>query len=314
MNGKILFEWLFWILLSVLMFTLGTGVPLLAPPVMLIAPAPVMLLAKRQGGREAALGVAFSTVLVFMLAGPVSAVMFFFSFGLLGLAFGAISDRAESGVDYVALAILASLTSKIILMSIFMKYAGVNPFAIPPEAADEIVGSVAATLSKGGLSPSQQAIDGYAASMVETVSLLMPSMLILFAAIDTFVTYGVVSRVVKIKNLADLPSFGEWRFPKNIFWALFAALIVDFASRAFPGQRFFAVISANLMEVLRGVFLIEGLSLFWYYMGRKKVNRLLMVGAAAFCVVFSPISYILSMVGIFDIWYDLRKRIRGKRT
>ncbi len=32
-----------------------------------------------------------------------------------------------------------------------------------------------------------------------------------------------------------------------------------------------------------------------------------------FGVLFSPVSYILSMVGIFDIWYDLRTRIRGKR-
>lgn len=92
-----------------------------------------------------------------------------------------------------------------------------------------------------------------------------------------------------------------------------AALITDLAAKALPDERIFLVLSANLMEVLRTVFMIQGLSLMWYFMSKHKVNKFAKVLLTAFGIVFSPVSYILSMVGIFDIWYDLRKRLRRKK-
>ena len=59
--------------------------------------------------------------------------------------------------------------------------------------------------------------------MVETVSLLMPSMIIFFSAIDTLATYGAASYIMKRPDgrAPALPGFGTWRFP-GIFWALVA--------------------------------------------------------------------------------------------
>lgn len=315
MRSKIIFEWIFWILLSVLMFTVGILVALAAPLVVLVAPAPFMLLFRRQGLKEALTGALLGSVIVYVISGPVPAFMYVFTFGLIGIAFGVISKKAKNGIDFILAALTASITVKVILMIVFTRITGVNPFAMTPETAVGVVNSISSALSGSGLSPSQTAIQGYASAMVETVSLLMPSMLILFSAVDTFATYAVVSFVLKklgSEKLVKLPPFGIWRFPKNIFWALLAALILDFASKSFPDNRVFVVISANLMEVLRGIFMVEGISLCWYYMTRRGIHRALKTVIAVFCLFFPPVSYILSMVGIFDIWYDLRNRIRRK--
>ena len=114
-------------------------------------------------------------------------------------------------------------------------------------------------------------------------------------------------------KLPALPPFVHWRFPKNIFWALLAALILDMASKAFPDDGLYRMLSLNLMEVLRGIFLVEGLSLLWYFMSAYKVNKALRVILTLFCAFFAPVSYVLSMIGIFDIWYDLRRRIKLRR-
>lgn len=315
MKSKIIFEWIFWVLLSVLMFSIGMGIALIAPAVVLIAPASFMVLEKRQGFREALLGVLFGAIIVFVMSGPVSAFMYAVAFGLLGVIFGIIEDKSENGIDYIAMAIMASIVAKIILMVTFTKFSGVNPFTMTPGAANELITTITDVLSKSGIQPSEEAIKSYSAAMIDTVSLLMPSMLILFSTIDTFATYGIVSLILKklgSRNLVVLPPFGEWRFPKNIFWALLVSVIMDFASKSLPDQRVFVVLSANLMEVLRAIFMIEGLSLCWYYMTSKGIHRAVKIGFSIFCVIFLPISYILSMVGIFDIWYDLRSRIRGK--
>lgn len=130
--------------------------------------------------------------------------------------------------------------------------------------------------------------------MVESIALLMPSMLILFSVLDTFVSYGIVRKA--LLRLGDdsfikLPPFGNWRCPKNILWALLASLIMDVASKAFPDQRLFTVLSINLMEVMRGVFMVEGLSLMWYFMTKRNTSKYIKIAAVSFCAVFLPHIY-----------------------
>ena len=71
--------------------------------------------------------------------------------------------------------------------------------------------------------------------------------------------------------------------------------------------------SLNLMEVLRALFLAEGLSLSWFFLRAFRVNTVIGAILLVLAVFFSPVSYMLSMIGIFDIWYDLRKRIKIRR-
>ena len=317
MKSKIIFEWLSWILLSIAMFSGGMFIALASPFIILIAPVPFMILEIRQGLRESLLGVVFGSVFVFMLFGSLPAFMYAVEFGILGVVFGYISGRIEKGIDFIILSVAASVTTKIILLLTFTSLSGVNPFSISPETAMGIVSSLADKLSSSGIGASDEIIKNYSMAMVETVSLLMPSMIIFFSAIDTFLTYLVVSYLIRRsggKSLAPLPKFETWRFPKNLFWALAAAVIMDIAGKAFPDERVYTVISANLMEVLRAIFMLEGLSLCWYYMSSRGISRAVKVVFSLFSFLFSPLSYILSMVGIFDIWYDLRTRIRGKKN
>ena len=317
MKSKIIFEWLSWILLSIVMFSGGMYIALASPFLILIAPVPFMILEIKQGFREALLGVLFGSVFVFMLFGSIPAFMYALEFGFLGVTFGYISGRTEKGIDFTLLSVIASITAKIILLVTFTNLSGMNPFTMSPETALEIVSSFASKLSSGGIGASDEIIKNYSLAMAETVSLLMPSMIIFFSAIDTFATYWAVSYMITRsggKPLPSLPKFETWRFPKNLFWALVAAVIMDLAGKAFPEERVYRVVSANLMEVLRAIFMLEGLSLCWYYMSSRRIARVLKLTFSLFGVLFSPVSYILSMVGIFDIWYDLRTRIRGKKN
>lgn len=317
MKGKIIFEWLFWTLLSLLLFTTGVAVSVLSPLMILAAPVPVMILTCRLGVGLGGFGALAGTAAVLLSLGPVSAVMFTCEFGLLGFAMGILIQKLKSGADYMFAAIAASLAVKVMLMVVFTRAVGYNPFLISADSAEEILGSLSGALSQGGVEFSKQSIKEYAELMVSTVTLMMPSMLILFAAADSLVSYALTKLYFKRVGgltLPSLPPFSFWRFPKNIFWALLATLVLDMAAKALPDQTVFKMLSVNMMEVLRGVFLVEGLSLLWYFMSSRHLNTVLKVVLIIVCTLFAPVSYILSMLGIFDIWYDLRRRIklRGK--
>ncbi len=122
--------------------------------------------------------------------------MYALEFGFLGVTFGYISGRTEKGIDFILLSVIASITAKIILLVTFTNLSGMNPFTMSPETALEIVSSFASKLSSGGIGASDEIIKNYSLAMAETVSLLMPSMIIFFSAIDTFATYWAVSYII----------------------------------------------------------------------------------------------------------------------
>ena len=316
-KGKVLLECFSWTAASVLMFAAGIQIAFLSPLTVLAAPVPFLLFACRVGIKASLPGALIGTFAVFFAMGEVAAFMYVCEFAVLGVAAGFLMLRAKSGADYFLAAVAASVAVKLFIIGAFQYAAGVNPFMITPEAAESFIASFSGTLSQGGVSVSPESVKSYALNMVNTVSMLMPAMIILFAACDTAAGY-LAARIYAKKDgsfhVPELPPFAEWRFPKNIFWALLAALVLDMASKAMPDDPLYKMLAMNMMEVLRGVFLIEGLSLAWYFMTAYRVNRAVKCFAVCFGLFFSPVSYVLSMVGVFDIWYDLRKRIklRGK--
>lgn len=299
--------------LSVFMFALGMANPFISPFVMMFAPLPFLILTRRLGLRAALLCAVGASALLLSLSGFIAAVMFAFVFCFVGVAFAFISEMVEGGVEYLTLGIGTSAAAKTALAVLFAKLRGVNPFFVSPDIAANIVGFFGRTAANSGFAISKAGLDAYVNSLVETASVLMPSMLILFSAADTFVTYKAASVILQRTGYGKMPAllpFGEWRLPKNILWALLVAVAADLASKFAPGNRIFTVVAVNLMEVLRVLLTLQGLSIVWYYMNLKRWGTLSKTAVCVLCMILSPVSYILSMVGVFDIWYDVRRRIR----
>ncbi len=316
MKSKLLAESFSLTAASVLMFALGTQAAILSPLVVLAAPIPFLLFTCRAGIKPAALGALAGTSAVFFLMGDAPALLYVCEFAALGIVMGVLMFRAKSGVDYFLASVAASAALKLFLVWAFTYATGVNPFLITPEAAESFAALFLDALGSGGVSVSPESVRDYAVQMADAVRMLMPSMIILFAAFDSAAGYLaslLYARRGGALRVPTLPPFANWRFPKNIFWALLAALILDMASKALPEEPIYKMLSMNLMEVLRGIFLVEGLALSWHFMTEYRVGRAVKCAAAAVGLLFAPASYVLSMVGVFDIWYDLRKRIKLRR-
>jgi uncharacterized protein YybS (DUF2232 family) len=315
-SKKALLEWVLWVSLSFGLFVSEIFVPMLSPVVLLFAPMPFMIVEYRLGTRLAMLGALVGTAAFAVTGDYPGSIMFCVMFAFTGMAFGSAAKVADSGADYALMAVTTSVLAKVFIMCIFTFSMGVNPFGITPESAANILKAVSSAAVKWKTAVLPEATMKEAvASVVETVHMLMPSMIILFGAMDSWACYALGGRIVTklgSKPFPALAPFAVWRVPKNIFWALLMALVLQFASKFMPDVRALTVISDNLMEVLRVVLTVDGLAVCWFFMTKRKIHKAIKFSFAVFCVIFSPISYILCMVGIFDIWYDLRKFARGK--
>lgn len=316
MKGNLFFEWFALTAAGIVLFAAGMSVPFLSSFIVFVAPVPLALLTRKFGARRGVLSALFGISLVYALMGPDYSFVYICEFCIIGIASGILLLRCEEGTDYFMYAAAVSVVSKLLLMGVFVLTSGVNPFFVSSDAAQALISSFSSVFSQNGVSFSEADVASYADALTRSITVMMPSMLILFSAADTLLCYAAAR--LYFRNSPDtaipqLPPFSSWRFPHNIFWALLAALVLDIAAKAFPNAALLKMFSLNLMEVLRALFLAEGLSLSWFFMRLFRVNTVLGVMLLVLAVFFSPVSYMLSMLGIFDIWYDLRKRIKIRR-
>lgn len=304
------------VFLSLLVFTAGIVFPIAAPLAVFTAPAFLMTLERRNGARVALLGVCFGTAVLLVAANGILSFTYLTTVGLLGVFFGHMAGRAKSGAEFMLASVTASVLVKVFLMAFFYVASGENLFYISPERAEQMAAGMAEFFSLSGLAAGDEAVRLYAKAIVDTVSMQMPSILILFSVCDTFISYFISWKIIKRfggGKIISLPPFGLWKFPRNVFLAFFVAIIADAIGRTSPSNQAFTMIAANILELLRWLLLLEGLALCWYYMTARGVGRPFKVAATVICAVWWPVSFIMYSLGFVDIWFDLRRHIRRKQ-
>lgn len=316
MKNKALFEPFLIVFLSLLVFTAGITYNAAAPLAVFTSPAFFMTLERRSGTRAALIGVCLGSAVLLAAAGGALSLTYMAAVGLLGVFFGHMAGRAKSGAEFMLASVTASVLVKVLLLTLVYVATGENLFYISPERAKLLAASMAKALSPGVLVPDEETVRAYTKIIVDTFSTQMPSMLILFSVCDTFISYLLSWKVVKRfggGKIVSLPPFSLWKFPRNVFLAFFVAIIADAIGRTSPSNQAFAMMAANILELLRWLFLLEGLALCWYYMTARGVGRPFKVAVAAFSVLWWPVSFIMSSLGFVDIWFDLRRHIRRKQ-
>jgi uncharacterized protein YybS (DUF2232 family) len=140
---------------------------------------------------------------------------------------------------------------------------------------------------------------------------LIPFYLIIFSTAYVFITYLVTKSILRKLgvDVKSLKAFREWKLPKLIVWlyliTLFSNLLVWFDS-----ESIWSTIFLNLLPLLTIVFLIQAFSLIFLVFYVKKWNKVLAVGCVLLAFI-TPITLLLVLLGIIDVLFPLRERIKN---
>ncbi len=302
--------------LAVVLFMASNTIPIVGIAFTFLCPAPLVVLGLRHSLKRAALGSVVATLIISIMLGVVGGVFFLFGFAVLGVGLGALGRKRDNAVEIVLYGILVSLASKLVLMVIVSRLTGVNPFSLDTKEFTAVLDRVMDLYSKTGLIPS-----GSLSSMRQQfeatfriIPQVFPALLTIAAAIDCLLSY-IVSRVILVRLgrgvLPPLPPFGEWRFPRNIFWALLASALLPFVGASFPWGSTLSRAGINLRLLVSLLFMIQGMSVAWALMEKTRFSGKLSRSLIIFVAILVPLlSYMLIIVGLVDIWWDLRSRLR----
>lgn len=227
-----------------------------------------------------------------------------FMFGLSGIVTGRLARAGFRGGDLLVVSwgaeFLGMLAGIVAIHALF----GENLLAPDPSALKNILAP------RGGT-----AISPDVAGAIDRVILLMPYAFIFFSALEALACLTGLSAIHRRRTGEAIyapPRFKDWRFPRSVLLALVAGLVCEWAASA--GDSYLMLqVGANLVELSRAMFLLQGLSCVWFFIELKGPSKPMRIAAAIMTpVAASLFGYMFAILGVADMGLNLREnKIKG---
>lgn len=289
--------------LAAALFLAGGVIPVLGAPVMLCAPAPVLIYAlgyERPWWRVAAV-LAITMGVVGLAGGPLQALGFALSLGLATVLIAAMLRRKwpfELIVFSVTAATLAAVTAAL------MVWAG-SPGALARQLHNAVAAAMSNSASlyeKLGMSraESKQISD----RVLEVTAQMAPALGAMLGALTVLVNLGLVSRWLGKEKLGFQLFSGlvTWRTPEWLIWLLLATGFGMFIP--VPQAR---IAAANGFVLLASVYFCQGLAIVAYYLQMLAMPRIVRGTIYVIALLQPVLAALVCLAGVFDMWIDFRR-------
>ncbi|HZG73079.1 MAG TPA: YybS family protein [Chondromyces sp.] len=148
---------------------------------------------------------------------------------------------------------------------------------------------------------------------LDYIQAIMPSLLVMVSfflvLLFILVNFPILKRLgVQVQQWKP---FKEWQLPKSILWYYLLTIV---AALILPPERgtTWYIAFVNLSFMLQILLFIQGLSFIYFYADIKKWPKALPIFLTIFSILFSPFLYVVRILGIIDLGFNLRQRLNQK--
>ncbi|MFS0725153.1 DUF2232 domain-containing protein [Paenibacillus sp. 1P07SE] len=271
------------------------GINLLAVPVVMV---PYVLLYTTLTRQQFALHVLVVLLVAFLIMGPVSLILGFF-FLVPALIMGHLYRKRAAARTVVTAGVLAVLGQFLLEMVLF---SAILDISITGEMGNIIRNQVAMLEAQGLMPPSwtTEVTESFIRAVIQSI----PWVLIAVSFTVVIVTHGLTRRLLAREGI-EVPGFKpakEWMLPKSFVLYYLIALIADLFVDS-SVDSFMNTVLVNLIPLLRLVFTIQAIGLFFYIADQKRWSKAVPVLLAIPLFLFPP----LSLIGVLDVAFPIRK-------
>ncbi|MEA5095606.1 MAG: DUF2232 domain-containing protein [Sedimentibacter saalensis] len=283
--------------------------------VMFFYPTPAIILAKRKGLKYAALSLMASDILVSMLLGIQTGMIFLILYTPLAiaLAYGVCKDEdANKTILYGSAAYMVSFVVLILLMNAVM---GVNFVQQMTEMYDEsinimkeMVSNMPAGTNTAGTEQMIKTFDDMGKTMNFIITNVFPAILVVASVVTSYINYLVASKFAKRFSISIRQHEGlsYFSFPRTFMAAMAALLILSFVLNLFNIN--VSLIQVNLFMIVFSAMFFQGFAVLKFFLMRSSINKTLRTIILAMVLLMSGgFAQMLAIVGLVDLAIDLRK-------
>ncbi|MBT2680326.1 YybS family protein [Bacillus sp. ISL-35] len=254
-----------------------------------------------------------AAVLLSMILGSFLAIPLALAFGTTGAVMGYMVREGKSRFAvYIAgsvvflVNLVAQYALSIVLFNINFIDEMVTVFRSSVDQAIKM-------LEQMGQTPDEKLVSQFE-TMVDMIEVLVPSMFVMSSFLIVFLLQLASFPFMKrfgIKVPVWRP-FRELNLPKSILWYYLITMIVALVMQPEQGTYWFWVIS-NLSFILQMLMVLQGISFVFYFTHIKGYTKAVPIIVIVLMFLLPFILYIVRLLGIIDLGFDLRKRLGEKK-
>lgn len=147
--------------------------------------------------------------------------------------------------------------------------------------------------------------------MIENSIKTIPSFIIIFSLIYSLISLKLVRNYLnfKYKNIRDLRKINSFRIvPKDLIIIFISLIVAIIICKLLKLSNKFIIL--NSIVTLKSIFVLNGAFLLDYYISFKKSKVSKIINWFFIFLLFTYISEAIALVGILDIFINLRKKVR----
>lgn len=286
-------------------------VPLLSIIFFLAAPIPIILYTIRHGLKKGIAAGAIGIVISFLI-GSINGLMTAPILIAVGLGMGVFYSRRQPG-NAIITGALIYLFSFLISFVVSVQLFQVDIMGIAKESIEQMIPMLESVLKQSGASEQDIAKQLKQFREMQDAALsALPVALLMLVTLTAFVNHWFVKPLIKrfVKDMPALKKFKDMRLPKSMVWYYLLTLLLMLIQT--EKGSFLSLVQTSAFQILFILVLIQGFSFIFYYCHEKSISKAVPIFAIVLGVLYPPVSVIVRIIGIADIGFDLREKVKNK--
>ena len=298
--------------IAVILGLISTYMPIIGMFVDFFWAVPFAVLTVRLGIRRATYSLIATILLLSLFIGSVLTIRLALSYGLCGLALGFAVQQKFNAVKIFMLTLIVSFAAQIAAVLILMFVMDINFLETQIEMVRESFEQTFSMYETLGVDSAElKQAKEQVEPAIELLSLLMPTLLLIMALINTTACFYTAKWIFPKIGLIipDFPQFSQWRFPNAFFYLMILALLGLYWGSTRDLQVLYTVsINANILALFAGF--IQGMSLLSFAANRLNISKILRRIIFVVIIFNFMLFQIIAFAGLFDMFFDYRSRFK----
>lgn len=292
----------------IVLFLASLYVPLLGMMISLFLSLPFIVFTMRHGYRPA-LVLLTAAVIVSTLISSVLSAFAAVMFGTGGIVIGALLAKQKNRYVVLAAATIAFLVNIVINYVVSVKFFDLDIIAQTISVISDSFHTAVQIMENAGEKPPEETVARFEQGL-KLIKYVTPTLFVIAALAFAYLTIIVSVPILKRLKLSvgTWPPFRQLMLPRQLVWYYLLVLIATF----FPLEQgtFAFIVVINLYYVLQLLFAIQGFSFLYYIAYRKQIAKGIIVAGTIVCLFIPFLLYLIAILGIIDLGFELRKRVQ----
>lgn len=287
-------------------------VPFLGMIVNLFLAVPFMLFAAKNDGKSIVVFIVASLLLSFIV-GTIMSLPLTLAYGTTGVVIGYLIQKQKNmGVLFIT-GSLVFLINLILIYVVSIVLFKVDMITEMIEMMRESL-DVSADLLKnfGNTQESEKVLEQFNNGL-NLIKTLIPTLFVLSSFFIVFImqliSFPIIKRFgVKVEKWK---SFKEISLPKSLLYYFLLTLLVNMLMNPEEGSFWYMAI-INMTYILQFLMILQGYTFIFYYFDKKGFSKAISITIAIVSFLIPIFLYIVGILGIIDLGFDLRKGFNKK--